>query len=666
MKKNIGKLTDTNNLHRFQIDELEKESVDKTVNFLLKKNLLDPTIQKNYRIFILIEESLRRKRTGKDAFLKSKKIFPIKNQIKKNLKVSHDGIINLSETFDADIGVSIYDVKISSNPLNVPIVFIDEVIRGLDSPGWTDGNIIYLNKKIITELAEKSRIEDLTAFVQAIIFHETGHVLLTDFQSYIPFISLVSSYYPYIWKLIVDLANILEDERIEFYLSVLYPGLVTKFRTASIILSQLPISEDKGIIGALHSINRFIFAMVRMKRLKGSIKEYIEKYFPENKEFLEQLFDAKGLKVLVEAIHASNTRATLIRSLYFYKRGLEILTKMYGENTVNNELKNYSRYNYNLIYLILKNNTPLGNIAPFLSDDILAEIYQLYEKGLADWGHISKLLADKGIKAVHATKGGFNQIVEYRDYMFYTNVINTNMEKILRLRKDFEELKRDWDLDKQDWGDPLEEHMLEAYEWSLTRDIPRPRIFEGYRKVEPLLDILILLDQSGSMDGVPGELVMTAAVIIAEAVRPLLSRNIRLGIYTFGDNIRKIKGFDESLNEGRFFPKPFGGTAAFESLLRVVESEKDNFNKDATKLFLVFSDSFNYDNDMAVANLRKIHKMIGFDIRTIALMTARSYDVDFAEKFDAAFVITHIDELSDAMSKILYQEILNQSLQARI
>ena len=555
-----------------------------------------------------------------------------------------------------------------TNPLNLPIIYIrKEFVRGVSSPGWTDGSAIYIYEPILEKMVDELTIVDLHTFVQTIIFHETGHALLTDFQVYESFMELIISYYPYIFDLIKDLSNILEDERVEFYLSVLYPGLVDKFRTSSIILSRLKIKEEKGVMGALFSINELVFAIVRMKHLNGSIHEYIDTYFPAQKKFLKRLFDAKGLKVLVEAIHSNNTRGTLIRTLYFYKRALEILNEMYGTTVVKDEIMNYAKTNFKFIFLLLRQNTPIGRIAPYLSDDILSEIYELYEKGLGDWMHISELLEKRGVLKYHNIgKGGFTQIVEFKDYTFYMNSVNENIQLIIELRKAFEKLKMDWEASKADWGDPLEEHMLEAYEWSLTRDIPRPQIFEGYRKVMPEIDILILLDQSGSMQGEAGTLVMKSTIIVSEALKPLLGERVRLGIYTYGSNIRKVKGFTEPIFAGRYFPRPEGGTSTFESLAYVVENEKDNFNKNSTKIFLVFTDSMNYDNDRAEEVMKEIIDLIGINIRTFAIVTSKSYDPDFVEHFDSAYVITHINEFVNIMLAILYEQINSLSLRAKI
>ena len=70
--------------------------------------------------------------------------------------------------------------------------------------GWTDGSIIYLPVKTLLELQRKIRLKPkaMQTIVNAIVYHESGHVLLSDFQLWGLFMTMFKTEYPEGWRAI--------------------------------------------------------------------------------------------------------------------------------------------------------------------------------------------------------------------------------------------------------------------------------------------------------------------------------------------------------------------------------------------------------------------------------------------------------------------------------
>ncbi len=537
------------------------------------------------------------------------------------------------------------------NVLGLPVLLTKDREGG--SLGWTDGTVLYVSVPAFYEMMVKSNFtkEEMQTLLNAIIYHESGHVLLSDFVLWKLFNEVIRADYPEGWPLVRFLANLLEDIRIEFYMGIEYPGLAPAFRKASKLLAQVPtIQGEDNFITALMKV---LFLTLRFGLWNGDFETAAGECAHEYRPFITEVLDAEGIMILTYAIRGQDSRSAIFGAMLFFEKLLKVAQRFYEPETLQETLKNAT-----LGTTIVIDKQVLKELKEKLPPDAFAELMQqlkeIYGDSFGEGG------GKDGFGSKGAGMGGLDVITELEDFVFYQDTRNLYKQEIMQLRKQFERLARIWEEDRRRWGTPIEDELPQAYMWSLTRDIPAPKIFEGYKLHKPPMDIILLIDQSGSMSGAPGILAMRAAVAIAETVAPILGENITLSVYTFGNNIRQVKAPSEAIHQGRYFPKPGGGTSIFKSIESTANLIHSHLNPRARKLLIVFTDSYNFDNAQGSRVVAKVKTMLAPLLLT-AFSTTPEPDKAFTRHMDMYKSLTSIEELPEAFSSFLFKLLENLS-----
>ncbi len=536
------------------------------------------------------------------------------------------------------------------NVLGLPVLITQEEQAG--ALGWTDGSLIYLPIKTLERLQQKTKLStaSMSIIINSIVYHESGHVLLTDFQLWELFITMFKTEFPAGWMAVRDIANILEDIRIEFHMGVEYPRLAPTFRNATRLLAGLPQKKEEEDF--LSALVRVLFMTLRYGLYDGDFRAAAQDLAIDHREFISEVFDMECIIMLTESVRGPSSRSALFGALVLFERILSIAAKHYGRDTIQRTLEKWE-----LPVVLLIDSDVLAELSKMLSPDAFEDLLNMVEEMLGETGLLS--FKEKG-GSKGAGKGGMEVIVEVEDYVFYRDTIAMYRNEIMQLRKSFEMLARDWEQDLKRWGSPIEDELPQAYIWSLTKDVPAPRAFEGYRMKKPAVNIVLLIDQSGSMEGDPGVLAMRCAVIVAETIAPILDEGITLSVYTFGDTIRTVKSPTESITQGRFYPRPGGGTSVFESLRRVADEIQPGLNPRAKKIISVFTDSYNSDNISGGAVSSEVREMLSPLLLT-CFSTVKDPEADLTQHFDLFTTISSIDEFPDAFGGFLVNLMKNLS-----
>ncbi len=529
------------------------------------------------------------------------------------------------------------------NVLGLPVLLTKEQSNG--SLGWTDGKVLYISVPAFSEMMAKSNFtkEEMQTLLNAITYHESGHVLLSDFVLWKLFNEVIRADYPEGWPLVRFLANLLEDIRIEFYMGIEYPGLAPAFRKASKLLAQVPVLE--GEENFITSLMKVLFLTLRFGLWNGDFETAARECAHEYRHFITEVLDAEGIMILTYAIRGQDSRSAIFGAMLFFEKLLKVSERFFEPETLEEVLKNITPST-----TIVVDRHALKKLEEQLPPDAFAELMQQLKEIYGD--SFGEDDGESSFSSRGAGEGGLDVVTELEDFVFYQDTRNHYKHEIAQLRKQFERLARVWEEDRRRWGTPLEEELPQAYMWSLTRDIPSPRIFEGYKLHKPPMDIILLIDQSGSMSGAPGILAMRAAVVIAETVAPILGENITLSVYSFGDKIRQVKAPQEAIHQGRYFPKPSGGTSIFKSIDSTVNLIHSHMNPRAKKLLIVFTDSYNYDNPRGAQVVAKAKTLMAPLLLT-AFSTVPEPDKAFTQHLDMFKSLASIEELPEAFSTFL-------------
>ncbi len=537
------------------------------------------------------------------------------------------------------------------NVLGLPVLLTKD--RDGGSLGWTDGKMLYVSVPAFYEMMAKCNFtkEEMQTLLNAILYHETGHVLLSDFVLWKLFNEVIRADYPEGWSLVRFLANLLEEVRIEFYMGIEYPGLAPAFRKASKLLAQVPAMQGEDTF--ITALMKVLFLTLRFGLWNGDFETAATECAPEHRHFITEVLDAEGIMILTYAIRGQDSRSAIFGAMLFFEKLLKIAERFYEPSTIQATLKSATPST-----TIVIDKQALKELEEKLPPDAFAELMQqlkeIYGDSFGEGG------GQDGCGSTGAGMGGLDVVTELEDFVFYQDTRNVYKNEIMRLRKQFERLARIWEEDRRRWGTPIEDELPQAYMWSLTRDIPAPRIFEGYKLHKPPMDIILLIDQSGSMSGAPGILAMRAAVVIAETLAPILGENITLSVYTFGGKIRQVKAPYEAIHQGRYFPKPSGGTSIFKSIESTADLIHAHLNPRAKKLLVVFTDSYNYDNPQG-PRVVAMAKTLMAPLLLTAFSTVPEPDKAFTQHMDMYKSLASIEELPEAFSSFLHRLLKNLS-----
>jgi hypothetical protein len=536
------------------------------------------------------------------------------------------------------------------NVLGLPVLLTKDQNGG--SLGWTDGKVLYISVPAFSEVMVKSNFtkEEMQTLLNAITYHESGHVLLSDFVLWKLFNEVIRADYPEGWPLVRFLANLLEDIRIEFYMGIEYPGLAPAFRKASKLLAQVPTIEGED--NCITALMRVLFLTLRFGLWNGDFETAAGECAHEYRPFITEVLDAEGIMILTYATRGQDSRSSIFGAMLLFEKLLKVSERFFEPETIQEVLRNLTPGT-----TVVVDKQVLKELEEQLPPDAFAELMQQLKE---IYGNDFGPGGEHGLSSKGAGAGGLDVVTELEDFVFYQDTKTLYKHEIMQLRKQFERLARIWEEDRRRWGTPIEDELPQAYIWSLTRDIPAPRIFEGYKLHKPPMDLILLIDQSGSMSGAPGILAMRAAVVIAETVAPIIGENITLSIYTFGDKIRQVKGPQEAIHQGRYFPKPSGGTSIFASIESAANLVHPHMNPRAKKLLIVFTDSYNYDNPQGSRIVAKA-KVTLAPLLVTAFSTVPEPDKDFTQHLDMFKSLASIEELPDAFSTFLYKLLENLS-----
>lgn len=555
--------------------------------------------------------------------------------------------------------------------LNIPVV-LEDMTLGI-APAYTDGQVIYVNPLFIDSLLREGYTEkQIVGIIGGLIVHEKAHILYSDFIILTYLRILINLIGESEYVLLRHIFNIIEDARIEFLVCIYRPLEAEKLFVLSLLNRDMakPDIEDDEVRAITLAID------ILMLLLWGHIREpeeVIDKIKNEKiRRFLAELFGIDTVVMLFRGARGSRSRDALASATLFWAKIISLLEKYFGE--YKNAIEKYvDNLKPGLLALLQKDVEKIvSRLFPFLPDEIKNELIDLLKKSKTLHSFLSMIreVANKflrGIEQYDHQFGAYDRarrvIVSRHDYMFYNSTTKRYAKTIQELKRKIEKLRIQYREKPSRFGDIMEEHLPRVYIWSLTRDQPAPQTFTGYDRVIPKLDILIHIDLSGSMAKV-ATFVLRAAIIILEAFKYLIEKDIiRLAIVSFGDTYAINKSLCEPPRKVRIEKKLYGGTVIFETLLGAINSMKDEWRKDSTKIIFIFTDTEDSleDLEMAETILNNIRTTLG-DIKFIVLSTNKSPLKTLRKHVDRTIFLRTLKKLPKVLTNQILRAITKRSL----
>ncbi len=530
------------------------------------------------------------------------------------------------------------EIAVSTNILNRPIIFSSA--GGIAS---TDGSVIYIDlafiRNALRRVWNEKAPEDLrerifNEVIDYLVAHECMHILFSDMDAYGKYTRYFEGVFgTKLMLLFRTLANILEDMRVEYLLDIHFPALIDLFREGRKILCDCAIehyslrpnkfTKNERLILALL---RFLQAFAILNSASGSLDIISREY---GKQIANKVWDMISEFVpLIILTRISKNRLISMRTAASIAVSLHEIIENLSQNS-------------QLIQLLR---------------DISRKSTRIYIKG-----KVREVLKGRQEHATVGTSGArhaapslLTPVISDIDYRFYRRTISIYSAMINKLQTRIIQALRRWRETKNIYGDFLEDHLVELYAWSMTKDEPRPKIFNMLDTIIIPLDVLVLLDQSGSML-YETERVAESAVVISEALKPLVEDGfVRLGIAGFGDSLIYYKRVCWPYSITRIIPRSEGGTMIFSAIERFFESEKDFLRSDAYLLIIVFTDSYDCEEDLPLAEeVRSRIKRFNFRSRIVGFITEAGYDKDFVSKIDCFTMINSVMDVPDALIEFL-------------
>ncbi|MGQ4894309.1 MAG: vWA domain-containing protein [Candidatus Njordarchaeia archaeon] len=547
---------------------------------------------------------------------------------------------------------------------NIPVVIASPLVT--TSPAWTDGQVIYLNKEFIDNLYQQNIPEkNIEMLVEGLVAHEKAHIIFSNFN----LIRFINALHRYLREseniLLRDLLNIIEDGRIEFLYSLVYPSKAQFLKFISLCFNSPSgmITESKqGRSNPYSFVLQVILAFV--KGLIGDLENLIVHLPPQSRQLIMDLFDAETLRILITAKQSKDYMDSLSASLYLFIKINEHIKKIYGTKKAFDFLESYAEKEVPPLLLALRESLDalvdklFGHLPKIVREEITAnlkssKLIRSFYKKLQDYLQIYG--AKNRPKGIYGGSGSVKMIYpEARDYLFYLETVKKYLKNIFELRKNFERLKLDYKEKSSRWGDIFEEKLVDAYIWSFTRDLPAPLAFQGFEKTIPKMDIILHLDLSGSMSGQPANLVMQSAIIFLEAIRPLLEHNmVQVSVIGFGTEYTIIKSPKEEIHFGRFYPYNLGGTMIFTTLDRGLRTISDEFLRDSRKVIFIFTDTMDSLDDLSTAGTicNQLLKMTKGKLNLFIISTNPQVLGNIRKYADKILTIDSVTELPEIMIK---------------
>ena len=548
-------------------------------------------------------------------------------------------------------------------------------------------NIVYINPYVLKHFQEKLPQDILNEVIEAMIAHEKAKIIYGGkeleefFNEIVETREFANEDIVRMAPLAMVIFELINDARVDFLFSTVYPKYLPSLQYFYMIF-QVPLIErlmKEHSDNPLWTIYQVLFLITRLGVTDFS--DMLKTASLETRYVLERLLRPNIIRLIIlssrskKAVDAFSTSILLaieisnaLKAIYSpeeINRFIEEINKSIDIYFKENEsaFKDYTKRVIDLLSQdLLDVINDLFNSVPI---DTRIEIFKLFEKDLSVTeivDRINKMLKQYNISIELSKAGAYApinmHIPKIHDYIFYLETVKDNEALIQKLREKVNQIKIDFEEKVENWGDIFEERLLEAYIWSMARDIPAPKAFSGYSKVLPKLDIILHLDLSGSMYGEAAELVMKSAIIVSEALKPLIEKRnsrIQLSISGFGTGYMIIKYPKHKVELGNYNIEFLGGTAIFETLRAVTLHLKNQLYLDSKKLIFIFTDTFDSEEDLQFAAdyLREIRENIGnFYIITVSTSPNALQDL---ERFSNKVIYMH--SLND-LPKIIVENTL--------
>ncbi len=543
-------------------------------------------------------------------------------------------------------------------------VYINASDEPLDKLGETDGYIIKIFLNSLVSLLKDYGVEDLSKqllckLMNSVIVHEYGHVIFTDFNALSDYIwnikNLETESYLNIFK---SIWNILEDVRIEFLMRIDYPSLARILTPLRIITTVMPEENlDSKLSRFILGLYMLTFKDILFTR-NIDINIALDHAFGTFIDLWEIINDKRFriLKLIEEAISTRNAIAPLQIADYITK----VLDKKIGFP---------NKTSIMLLHKIEKIPGEILNLLKILDDQPIMKISN--KDSLVKENVISKKISE-----LNKNEGGIIGASVSIDYpeersmniSFYIDTVKRYKRVINDLKRQIKDILSEWRVKKTIVGEISEEHLQEIYAWSFSKDEPRPEIFELIsREVKPL-NIFLHVDQSGSVYGEKGEIIMRSVIIILESLESLVKNELlRVATATFGPYPPRIlKEFTEQTHWGRFYPSPAGGTEIYRTLKWFIMHQYPYSKPEWSYLVIIFTDGINYPKDNKLHKdvrdlLNRKYKSGGKIVGIIPQQTLQLPEIkEFIKTLDHVETLFSLSELPGIIMRIVKKEIKKQ------
>lgn len=530
------------------------------------------------------------------------------------------------------------EVVIDANIYNKPIVVIEDP----HDVAYTDGEVIFINiplvKSIVDNIVSEDKFKDriFSEVINYIVAHEIMHIVFSDFHYREKYIDLFGRVFgePYV-ILFKVIHNILEDSRIEYLMEVYYPALIEQFRKGRELLFEAAIKKEIVYINRIPSSEALILLLLKFL-LVFSLTQNIDytmdilRKSMENDALVNQLWGRiRDMVPLIIALRISQDpkyplRAAAIITISFQK-----------------EIKGISPDSYT------------GKFIRDLTRKSIVYVINEMIKGMK-----KKSSIDYPHRSIYGGYENLTPVVSAADYQFYRRISNIYRSYILELQESIKKIYRKWKDAKKFFGNIIEDHLVDVYVWSYTKDEPRPKVFESMEFEMRPLDVLLLIDQSGSMSG-EENIAATSAVVISESLSSLVDEDIvRLGIAGFGDYLVYYKRVSWPMSIARIIPRASGGTMAFTALNHFFKNEARHLRRNVDLLIIFFTDSYDCYEDLQIAK-SVIANIKNFNRKTtiLGLITEQNVQEEFISYLDGYKTLDSINILPRLVVELILSAV---------
>ena len=530
------------------------------------------------------------------------------------------------------------ELSVDTNIYNKPIV----VIENPHDIAFTDGKVIYINIPLIENILDSHKLgreakeRVFQEVINYLVAHETMHIIFTDFPYYRKFIEIMGRIYDeLLTRFFRVVFNILEDARIEYFMEIYYPALLESFKMGRKLLFEEAMNRELRYVGSLDEKKQIVLLLLR---------------------FLHIFVTTQDIEKTMSGLQNSTNKQDVVEALW--EEISDIIPSI-----IASRISNDPKYTVRLASIIaIRFKDELSKI-----HDFSYMIRFLQEMAKRSMIYIINQMIKKLKRSTDVSKlraGGYSElipVISSTDYSYYQNIVAIYSSYIRELREKILKVYRAWREERKYTGNIVEDYLVDVYVWSYTKDEPRPKIFESMESEMRSIDVLLLIDQSGSMAEAEN-LAASSAIIITEALRPAIMEDIvRLGIAGFGDYLVYYKRVSWPISIARVLPRSEGGTMAFKALKLFFDSEKHHLRRDTELLIIFFTDSYDAEEDLEIANsvadsIRRFNAKAKF----LGFITENHYDADFVSHLDAYRILESISELPAKMIDLILELTLRR------